>query len=79
MSFNSILNLKKIKLIAIEHACEHPQSITCMDKLADAQKNQNFNDFNVQLASARVFENKWEMLNFDEEHLLSNLIMFPML
>ena len=48
------------------------QSIICMDKLADAQKNQNFNDFNIQLASARVFEKKWEMLNFDEDHLLSN-------
>ena len=45
-----------------------------MDKLADAQKNQNFNDFNVQLASARVFENKWEMLNFYEDHLLSNVL-----
>ena len=50
--------------------CEDPQSITCKDKLADAQKK--INEFNVQLASARVFENKWEMLNFDEEHLLSS-------
>ena len=57
-----MVNLKNKKLIAIEHACDHPQSITCMDKLADAQKNYNFNDFKVQLASARVFENKWEML-----------------
>ena len=72
MSTNSIVNLKNNESIAIEHACEHPQSITCIDKLADAQKNQNVKDFNVQLASARVFENKWIMLNFDEDHLLSN-------
>ena len=51
---------------------EHPQSITCMEKLVDAQKNQNFNDFNIQPASTRVFEKKWEMLNFDEDHLLNN-------
>ena len=72
LSTNSIVNLKNKKLIAIEHVCEHPQSITCMDKLADAQKNQNFNEYNVQLATTRVFEKKWEMLNFDEDHLLSS-------
>ena len=38
LSTKSIVNLKNIKLIAIEHACEHHQSITCMNKLADAQK-----------------------------------------
>ena len=56
----------------VRTAYEHPQSITCMDKLVDGQKNQNFNNFKVQLATARVFYKKWEMLNFDEELLLSN-------
>ena len=64
LSTNSIVNPKDKKLTAIEYACEHPQTITCMDQLADAQKNQNLHDFNVQLASGRVFENKWKMLNF---------------
>ena len=27
--------------------------------------------FKVQLAMTRVFEQKWEMLNFDEDHFLS--------
>ena len=57
LSTNSIVKLRNKQLIAIEHVCEHHQSITCMDKLADAQK-KNFNEFNVQLASVRVFENK---------------------
>ena len=42
-----------------------------MDKLADAQKKK-FNEFKVQLATTRVFEKKWEILNFDEDHLLSS-------
>ena len=52
--------------------------ITCIDKLADAQK-KNFNDFNFKLASAWGFESNWEMLNFDVEHLLSNWIIFPII
>ena len=72
MSSDSNVNPKNITLIIIEHACEHPQSITCMDKLSDAQKNQNFNVFNVYLASAGVFHKKWEISNFDEEQPLSN-------
>ena len=45
LSTNSIVNLKHNKVIAIEHACEHPQSITCMDHLADAQKKTKIQRF----------------------------------
>ena len=38
LSTDSIVNLKKKKIIAIEHACEFPKSKTCFEKLADAQK-----------------------------------------
>ena len=72
LSSDSIVNLKRKKLIAIEHACEFPKSKTCFDKLADAQKLKSFNDFNIKLATPRVLENKWKMLNFDEEQLLSS-------
>ena len=36
------------------------------------------NGFNFQLDTSRVFHNKWEKLNFDEEHLSSSGVMFPM-
>ena len=68
---DSIVNLRK-KLIIIEHAWEHPQAITCMDKPADAQENRKINDVNVKLVTALVFHKKVEKLNFDEEHLSSN-------
>ena len=47
---NSIVNLKKEKLISIEHVCEHPQSKTCMMRRAEAQKN---NEFEIELVTAK--------------------------
>ena len=38
LSTDLIVNLKTKKFITIKHACKHPQSITCKDKLADAHK-----------------------------------------
>ena len=39
------------------------QLLVCINKLMP----KKINEFNNQLASTRVFEKKWKMLNFDEE------------
>ena len=65
LSTGSIENLKRTKFNAIEHACEFPKSKTCFEKLADAQKLENFNDLNIEPNNPRVLENNWKMLNFD--------------
>ena len=54
LSIDSIVNLKRTKLIAKEHACAFSKSRTCFEKLTDTQKLKIFNDFNFKLANPRV-------------------------
>ena len=56
----------------MSHALEHLIFKTFLKILGDAQKNEYSNEFNIILGASRVLHIKWEMINFDEENLVSS-------